>query len=115
MSASSEKFAKSQEYFERAARVIPCGIYGSKSPGFLVPGHFPYYLSSASGCRIKDVDGNEFIDYLCGYGSQIVGYGNPEVDRRALAQIAVGDLLNQPHPVMVELAERLVGSVSGMD
>jgi glutamate-1-semialdehyde 2,1-aminomutase len=115
MNASSERFAKSQEYFERAARVIPGGIYGSKSPGFLVPGHFPYYLSSASGCRIKDVDGNEFIDYLCGYGSQIVGYGNPEVDRRALAQIAVGDLLNQPHPVMVELAERLVGSVSGMD
>ena len=115
MSAASGRFAKSQEYFERAARVIPGGIYGSKSPGFLVPGHFPYFLSSASGCRIRDIDGNEFIDYLCGYGSQIVGYGNPEVDRPALEQIAKGDLLNQPHPVMVELAERLVGTVKGMD
>lgn len=115
MSATSGRFGKSLEYFERAARVIPGGIYGSKSPGFLVPGHFPYYLEGASGCRIRDVDDNEFIDYLCGYGSQIVGYGNPEVDRPAMAQIAKGDLLNQPHPVMVELAERLVASVAGMD
>lgn len=115
MSAAQGKFARSLEYFERAARVIPGGIYGSKSPGFLVPGHYPYYLSGASGCRIRDIDGNEFIDYLCGYGSQIVGYGNKNVDKPALEQIAAGDLLNQPHPVMVELAERLVGAVPGMD
>lgn len=114
MSAAQGKFARSLEYFERAARVIPGGIYGSKSPGFLVPGHYPYYLSGASGCRIRDIDGNEFIDFLCGYGSQIVGYGNKNVDKPALEQIAAGDLLNQPHPVMVELAERLVGAVSGM-
>lgn len=115
MNASSGKFKNSLAYFERASRVIPGGIYGSKSPGFLVPGHFPYYLEGASGCRIRDIDGNEFIDYLCGYGSQIVGYGNPRVDGPALAQIARGDLLNQPHPVMVELAERLVAMVAGMD
>jgi len=115
MSAAKGRFTRSLEYFERAARVIPGGIYGSKSPGFLVPGHFPYYLEGGSGCRIRDIDGNEFIDYLCGYGSQIVGYGNPEVDRPALAQTARGDLLNQPHPVMVELAERLVATVKGMD
>lgn len=115
MSSSKGRFDKSLEYFERAARVIPGGIYGSKSPGFLVPGHFPYYLEGASGCRIRDVDGNEYIDYLCGYGSQIVGYGNPAVDKPAMEQIAKGDLLNQPHPVMVELAERLVATVAGMD
>lgn len=110
-----DRFSSSRSWFERAARVIPGGIYGSKSPGFLVPGHFPYFLSSGSGCRIRDVDGNEFVDYLCGYGSQIVGYGNPRVDEPALAQIAKGDLLNQPHPAMVELAERLVATVRGMD
>ncbi len=112
---SGSRFAASMAYFERAAKVIPGGIYGSKSPGFLVPGHFPYYLSRAQGSRIYDVDGNEFIDYLCGYGSQIVGYGNPAVDGPALEQARKGDLLNQPHPAMVELAERLVGLVDGMD
>ncbi|MHB0855374.1 MAG: aminotransferase class III-fold pyridoxal phosphate-dependent enzyme [Rectinema subterraneum] len=114
-SRAEKRFETSIAYFERAAKVIPGGIYGSKSPGFLVPGHFPYYLSHAKGSRIVDVDGNEFIDYLCGYGSQIVGYGNPAVDEPALAQARKGDLLNQPHPVMVELAERLVGLVDGMD
>lgn len=112
--AAGSRFAASVAYFERAARVIPGGIYGSKSPGFLVPGHFPYYLSHARGSRIYDADGNEFIDYLCGYGSQIVGYGNPAVDGPALEQARKGDLLNQPHPAMVELAERLVGLVEGM-
>jgi len=114
-SAPDSRFTASMAYFERAARVIPGGIYGSKSPGFLVPGHFPYYLSHARGSRVYDADGNEFIDYLCGYGSQIVGYGNPEVDGPALEQARKGDLLNQPHPAMVELAERLVGLVDGMD
>lgn len=113
--SSGKKFARSREYFERAAKVIPGGIYGSKSPGFLVPGHFPYYLEGAKGSCIVDVDGNQYIDYLCGYGSQIVGYGNPAVDGPALDQARRGDLLNQPHPVMVELAERLVDLVDGMD
>jgi len=115
MTGRDTRFEHSRQYFERAAKVIPGGIYGSKSPGFLVPGHYPYFLSSASGCRIRDVDGNEFIDYLCGYGSQIVGYGNERVDGPAMAQIARGDLLNQPHPAMVELAERLVADIEGMD
>jgi glutamate-1-semialdehyde 2,1-aminomutase len=60
-----------------------------------------------------DADGNEYIDYLCGFGSQIVGYGNERVDGPALKAIADGDLLDQPAPVMVELAERLVGQVDG--
>jgi glutamate-1-semialdehyde 2,1-aminomutase len=106
-------FAKSRELFERAAKVIPGGIYGSKAPGFLVPGSYPYYIERAKGCRMWDADGNEYIDYLCGYGSQIVGYGNEAVDRPALERIARGDLLDQPSPVMVELAERLVGIVTG--
>jgi glutamate-1-semialdehyde 2,1-aminomutase len=79
----SDRYAKSKALFERAARVIPGGIYGSKSPGFLVPGSYPYYLDRAKGSHMWDIDGNEFIDYLCGYGSQIVGYGN-EKDRKSV-------------------------------
>jgi glutamate-1-semialdehyde 2,1-aminomutase len=60
-----------------------------------------------------DADGNEFIDYLCGYGSQIVGYGNENVDRPAMERAAQGDLLDQPAPIMVELAERLTSLVEG--
>ena len=109
----ADRIAQSRVLFERAARVIPGGIYGSKAPGFLVPGAYPYYIERAKGCRMWDADGNEYIDFLCGFGSQIVGYGNERVDAAAVARITDGDLLDQPAPVMVELAERLVAQVEG--
>lgn len=112
---AADRFARSRAVFERAARVIPGGIYGTKSPGFLVPGKFPYYIESARGCRITDADGNEFVDYLCGFGSQIVGYGNPAVEKAGSERSARGDLLNQPSPLMADLAERLVARIRGMD
>ena len=111
----SSRYSTSQNLYDRAAQVIPGGIYGSKSPGFSVPGRFPYYFTEGSGCRIKDADGNEYIDYLCGFGSMILGFGNPVVDHPAIAQLRRGDLLNQPGPSMVELAERLTGLIDGMD
>ena len=109
------RFDNSQNLYDRAAEVIPGGIYGSKSPGFTVPGRFPYYFTEASGCRVKDADGNEYIDYLCGFGSMILGFGNPVVDDPAIAQLRKGDLLNQPGPSMVELAEKLTGLIDVMD
>jgi len=111
--SAHDRVAASRALFERAARVIPGGIYGSKAPGFLVPGAYPAFIERAKGSRMWDPDGNEYIDYLCGFGSQIVGYGNERVDGPALARAADGDLLDQPAPVMVELAERLVGLVEG--
>ena len=109
------RYQRSQDLYDRAAGVIPGGIYGSKSPGFTVPGRFPYYFTEASGCRVKDADGHEYIDYLCGFGSMILGFGNPVVDDPAIAQLRRGDLLNQPGPAMVDLAERLVDLIDGMD
>ncbi len=106
-------FAESLRLFERAARVIPGGVYGSKAPGFLVPGAYPVYIERAKGCRMWDADGNEYIDYLCGYGSQIVGYANEAVDEAACSRIRSGDLLDQPAPIMVELAEKLVERIEG--
>ncbi len=109
------RFQKSVEWFRRAADVIPGGIYGSKSPGFVVPGSFPYYFERGEGCRLYDVDGNEFIDYMCGYGSQILGYGYDPVLKAGFDRMKKGDLLTSPSPVMVELAERMVKRIRGVD
>ena len=102
-------FAQSQELFERATRVIPCGIPGHFSPAPLVPPtSYPFYAQSARGAHFTDVDGNDFIDYICAYGPMVLGYNNKLVEDAAAAQRKLGDTMGAPGPVMVDLAEKLV-------
>ncbi len=96
----------------RAVRVIPGGIYGH---GSMMPEGFPLYFERGEGCRIFDVDGNEYIDFMCGYGPNLLGMGHPKVEEAAARQRALGDSFNGPTPRMVELAELLVDRVEGAD
>jgi glutamate-1-semialdehyde 2,1-aminomutase len=107
----ANRFSRSQLLFDRAAEVIPCGIYGHMSPAAALPGAFPYYAERAEGSRYWDVDGNEYIDYLCGYGPVILGHQHPEVEAAAQRQQRDALCLNHPAPVMVDLAELLVSLV----
>jgi glutamate-1-semialdehyde 2,1-aminomutase len=108
-----DRHQKSRAWFERALRVVPGGVYGHQSPALLTRGHFPQFIERASGCRIRDVDGNEYVDFMCAYGPMVVGYGNTEVERAAAEQRALCDTGNLPSPVFVELAERLVALTPG--
>ncbi len=108
-------FPKSMEWFERASRVIPSGIYGHATPALTVPLAFPYYAARAEGCRYWDVDGKEYLDFMCGYGPMVLGHHHPEVEEAAERQRRLGDCFNHPTPVMVELAERLVALVDFAD
>lgn len=108
-------FNESMKLFRRAAKVIPGGIYGHQSPALTVPGEFPYYVQKAKGCRYWDVDGNEIIDYMCGYGPMVIGYQNDVVDKAADKQRGLAHCTNHPTPLQVELAERLVKLVPFAD
>ncbi len=102
-------YPQSQELFKRAAKVIPCGIPGHMSPAVNIPATaYPMYTQSAKGPYFYDVDGNEFIDYMCGYGPMILGYGNEVVEEASAKQTAAADLAMGASPRMVELAELLV-------
>ena len=109
--SSGYQFVKSAELFERASRVIPGAIYGHMSPTLMVPGSYPFYTLKAEGCRYTDIDGNEFIDYMCGYGPMILGYQHKIVDQAAAVQQALADTTNHPGPIMVELAEYMVNLI----
>jgi len=102
------KFDRSVELFERATKVIPCGIYGHHSPAIRTPGATPYYFARGQGSRTWDVDGNEYIDWLCSYGPMLLGHNHPKVEEAAAKQREQGNCLSAPSEVMVELAERLV-------
>jgi len=94
----------------RARAVIPGGMYGHQNAGRLPEG-FPQFFERAKGCRLVDVDGNEYIDFMCSYGQIVLGHGHPEVEAAAARQQALGDCQNGPSPRIVELAELLVDTV----
>jgi glutamate-1-semialdehyde 2,1-aminomutase len=101
-------FSRSDALIARAEKVVPHGIYGHQSPKLLTPGEFPSFLARAEGCRFWDVDGNEYIDFMCAYGPMVLGYRHPRVEAAARAQAEKADCLNLPGEVWVELAELLV-------
>lgn len=103
------QYEKSVALFQRAAKVIPCGIYGHFSPAPYIPVEaYPFFGARAKGSRFWDVDGNEFIDYMCAYGPMVLGYANPVVDESYQAQMKQADSNSVASPKMVELAEFLV-------
>ena len=79
--------SKSRELFEEALTLIPGGVLGARKPGDFIDGEYPIFLDTGKGCCLTDVDGNEFIDFLCGYGPIILGYREKEVDEAVYKQI----------------------------
>ncbi len=102
------RYAASDALLARATRVVPGGIYGHQAPTMLVPGAYPYFFTHGDGARIRDVDGNEYVDLMCSYGPIVLGHNHPRVEEAARRQAADGNCFNGPGPVWVELAERLV-------
>ncbi len=111
-------YSKSREAFSRACKVIPSGIYGHQGPaeGCYVPIEaFPLYSQKAQGSYLWDLDGNRFIDYMCAYGPNILGYHDPDVDAAAAKQRAVSDCTTLPNTIMIDFAELLVDTVASAD
>lgn len=98
----------------RAARVIPGGLWGHLNAARL-PDGYPQFFTHAEGCRLHDVDGRVFIDFMCSWGPIILGHHHPAVDGAAQAQAACGDCMNGPAPVLVELAELVTTLVPHAD
>jgi len=111
-------FEKSRAAFDRALKVIPSGIYGHQGPteGCYIPQtSFPLFSSRAEGTRFWDLDDNEYIDYMCGYGPNVLGYADPDVDAAAAKQARLEDVVTIPSAIMVDFAELLVDTVASAD
>jgi glutamate-1-semialdehyde 2,1-aminomutase len=115
------KQTQSQKWYDRAKKVIPgcpyCpegGMYGHYSTSVSARGN-PIYFSKSGNARFWDVDGNEYVDYMCAYGPMILGYNHPAVDQAARDQYEKGNTVSLASPVMVELAELLTDMVAIAD
>jgi 3-aminobutanoyl-CoA transaminase len=99
---------RSQELFEEAKTLVPGGVLGARKPQDFIIGEYPIFLEYGKGCRLTDVDGNEFIDFLCGYGPIILGYREEEVDNAVIKQIKEkGFCFSLTQPYQNELAKKL--------
>lgn len=99
-----------QKLWRRAKKVIPGGnMLLSKRPEMFLPEQWPTYFDRARGCRVWDLDGTEFIDMsIMGIGTNILGYGNEEVDEAVRRVVEKGNMSTLNCPEEVWLAERLV-------
>jgi len=93
----------------KAERLIPsCTQTFSKGPTQYVQGVAPVFLARANGSHVWDVDGNEYIDFPMALGPIILGHCYPAVDEAVKRQMAYGTAFSLPHPLEVEVAQRLV-------
>ena len=99
-----------QKLWQRAKRVIPGGnMLLSKRSEMFLPDQWPSYFSKAKGCRVWDLDENEYIDMsIMGIGTNILGYGHPEVDEAVHQTVNAGNMSTFNCPEEVYLAEKLV-------
>jgi glutamate-1-semialdehyde 2,1-aminomutase len=105
---------RDQELRERAKRVIPGGMWGHMNAARLPP-EYPQYFAKAEGARIWDVNGREYVDFMCAWGPTVLGYRDPDVEAAVRAQGALGDSLNGPSERLVELAELLAETIPHCD
>jgi len=99
-----------QKLYKRAKKVIPGGnMLLSKRPEMFLPEKWPAYFRKSKGCKVWDLDGKEYIDMsIMGIGTNILGYGHPEVDEAVMKTIKDGNMSTLNCPEEVYLAEKLV-------
>jgi len=95
------KHPKSKELYERALKCYPSGV--THDARFAKP--FPIYAVRALGAKKWDVDGNEYVDYVMGHGSFILGYGDERVVEAFQEQIPKAVHMGTSTELEVEWAE----------
>ena len=97
------KTSTSKALYERAKKVLPAGVsYGIR---FFEP--YPFYTARAKGCKLYDVDGNDYVDFWLGHTALILGHSPPEIVEAVKRQLEKGTHYGTSHELEVELAEKV--------
>jgi glutamate-1-semialdehyde 2,1-aminomutase len=102
--------SRSARLYQRAALLLPGGV-NSPVRAMRSIGRDPIFIASGSGPTIRDVDGNEYIDWVSSWGPLILGHAHPDVVAAVTEAAARGTTFGAPTPGEVELAERIVDRV----
>lgn len=108
------KTQKSIELFEKAQKFIPGGV-NSPVRACKSVGVSPKFIERATGCKIYDADGNEYIDYVGSWGPMILGHLHPDVVKKITQTLGSGMSFGAPTELEIELAQILTESISGLE
>ena len=97
---------KSKVLFEKAKDLIPGGVNSPVRAGKAV-GVDPPFIAKAEGCTLWDIEGNQYIDYVCSWGPMILGHGHPEVVKALEERISKGTSYGAPTELEVDIAETI--------
>lgn len=108
------KLARSFELMQQGREVI-AGFTQSmmKKPEQFALGHFPVYLAAGDGAQVTDVDGNQYIDFICGLGANALGHNHPAVVSAITSHLHQGLLHSLPAEVEITTAQRLLQVIPG--
>jgi len=99
---------KSYDLFNQSLELIPGGSLGVRRPQFYIDAEYPLFLKSGKGGKVYDVDGNEYIDLLCGYGPLILGHQEKEIDNAVIQKLSTdGYCFALTNEVQLQLAQKL--------
>lgn len=108
------KWDVSKKLYEEACRWMPGGVNSPVRSGRAV-GVSPIFAAEASGCRLIDADGNQYIDYVGSWGPMIVGHAHPKIVAAVHAAARKGTSYGVPTHLEVEMARRVAEMVPSID
>lgn len=97
---------KSKELYERATKFIPGGA-SSSLRGYPFYDPHPIFIERGKGAKVYDVDGNEYVDYMCAFGAIILGHSHPKVTEAVKQQIDKGTMFGTACELEIEVAEKM--------
>lgn len=106
----TQKFRKSGELYERGKGVIAGGSHGSRA----VTPH-PLFVEEAEGAVKRDVDGNEIIDYMMGYGALLLGHAHPTVTKAVAERLSKGTHMGANTELEIRWAEQVKDLMPSVD
>lgn len=107
-------FTKSQQLFQEAVELIPGGV-NSPVRAFKAVGDFPVFIEKGEGSKLYDVDGNEFVDYICSWGPLLLGHQPAGVTAAVQEALLKGSTYGAPTALEVEIAKMIVDAVPSVE
>ena len=105
---------KSEELYKEAVKYIPGGV-NSPVRSFNSVGISPIFAKKAHGSKITDVDGNEYIDYICSWGPLMLGHSNEEIFKGMEEVVSNGISFGLATEIEVEMAKMIVEAYPAID